>query len=155
MLIFMYLAAIVAANLSVHYFGISAVYFNAFVFIGLDLTARDKLHEKWQDEKLFLKMAVLIFAGSAISFLLNKDSFQISIASFIAFSLAGIIDSAMYHFLPYSKTIKVNGSNIAAAMVDSVVFPFIAFGSLMPSVTVIQFICKVAGGFIWSLILKK
>jgi len=47
-LVSLYLVAIVAANLSVAYFGASASIFNAFLFIGLDLTTRDLLHEQWR-----------------------------------------------------------------------------------------------------------
>ena len=45
LLIGMYLAAIVAANLSVAAFGLAVSIANAFIFIALDLTSRDRLHE--------------------------------------------------------------------------------------------------------------
>jgi hypothetical protein len=41
-----YLAAIVAANLLVAH-DPSWVYVNGFLFIGLDLTTRDVLHDRW------------------------------------------------------------------------------------------------------------
>ena len=40
----LYLVAIIAANLLVAKFGPAISIVNAFLFIGLDLTARDKLH---------------------------------------------------------------------------------------------------------------
>ena len=43
----LYLFAIVAANLLVARFGPSVTIINAFLFIGLDLTTRDGLHEAW------------------------------------------------------------------------------------------------------------
>ena len=82
----MYLVAIVLANLLVAEFGTKAVLVVAFLFIGLDLTSRDYLHEIWQS-KLWLKMLLLIGVGSLLSWLLNKDAGQIALASFLAFLL--------------------------------------------------------------------
>jgi hypothetical protein len=39
-------------------------------------------------------------------------------------------------------------------MVDSLVFPTIAFGSFIPWVVAGQFIAKTLGGYIWSLFLQ-
>ena len=51
-----YLVAIVAANLLVAHFGHGVAVLNAFLFIGLDLTARDGLHEAWRNCGLVWKM---------------------------------------------------------------------------------------------------
>lgn len=154
--VILYLAAIVAANLSVAHFGPPAVIINAFLFIGLDLTARDKLHEKWQGRKLPVKMAALIATGSALSWALNRDAGIIAVASFVAFAAAGVVDTAVFQSLIRSRRmIKINGSNVAAALVDSLVFPTIAFGAIIPSLIIGQFIAKVGGGFVWSLIIAR
>lgn len=151
-----YLVAIVLANLSVLYFGPSAVYVNAFLFIGLDLTSRDKLHEAWRGNNLFLKMLVLVLAGSALSYLLNRDVYQIALASTVAFGLAAITDSIVYQLLSRrNRIIRINGSNIPSALVDSLVFPTIAFGSFSAVIVVGQFVAKVLGGFVWSLVIKR
>lgn len=50
--VLVYLIAIVAANLSVAYFGPQATIVNAFLLIGLDLSTRDKLHELWRNDRL-------------------------------------------------------------------------------------------------------
>jgi hypothetical protein len=76
----MYLAAIILANLSSATFGPSASIVNAFVFIGLDLTARDKLHEAWNRNGLVWKMGLLILTGSFLSLVINYV-----IAIFLAF----------------------------------------------------------------------
>lgn len=65
-LIGLYLTAIVAANLLVAKFGVTVVILNAFVFIALDLTTRDVLHEQWHGRNLWAKMAALIATGSAL-----------------------------------------------------------------------------------------
>jgi queuosine precursor transporter len=156
-LIALYLIAIVAANLLVAKFGIAIVMINAFVFIGLDLTMRDALHEQWDGRNLWAKMALLIGTGSLLSALLNWQVAPIALASFIAFTGAGIADSLTYHVLgAKTRLIRMNGSNVIAAVVDSFLFPAIAFGfPLLIPVMLGQFVAKVAGGFVWSLLLVQ
>lgn len=155
-LVILYLAAVVAANLSVAYFGPSSTIINAFLFIGLDITTRDALHERWKGKQLWLNMGLLVLAGSVISYLLNREGAQIALASLLAFALSNIADTVVYHLLRrYPKFAKVNGSNIASAAVDSVTFPTIAFGVFIPWVVAGQFLAKVLGGYVWSLILLR
>ena len=154
-MIAVYLAAIVAANLSVAAFGPAASILNAFLFIGLDLTTRDALHDRWHDDHLILRMGGLIAVGGAISFALNAGAGQIAVASTVAFALAAIVDGLVYAALgDRAYLVRVNGSNIPAAAVDSLVFPTIAFGAFLPIVVLGQFAAKVAGGFVWSLVLN-
>ena len=155
-LIIVYLAAIVIANLVVTKFGPPATIPVAFVLIGLDLTSRDRLHQLWHNDKLLLKMLILIFLGSLISYILNRNALQIAIASFIAFFCAGIVDFISYSLL-YKKRwlIKSNGSNIFSALTDSIIFPTLAFGTFMPIIILGQFAAKTLGGFVWSVILIK
>jgi len=152
----LYLGAIVAANLLAARFGPSITVVNAFLFIGLDITARDRLHEVWHGNRLVLKMALLVIAGSLLSWVINKDAKQIAMASAVAFGLAAITDTIVYSML-YSKEwfTKVNGSNIASAIVDSIAFPTLAFGGFMPLITLGQAVAKIAGGGLWSLILRR
>ena len=154
--IFLYLLAAVLANLSVAYFGPSSTIVNAFLFIGLDLTARDKLHDAWGGKWLWPKMFALIAVGSGISYLLNRNAGMIAIASLAAFGVAGIVDALVYQLL-HNKPwmVKVNGSNIFSALADSLVFPTIAFGGFLPLIVLGQFAAKVSGGFIWSWIIGK
>lgn len=154
--VLMYLAAIVAANLTVAIWGPSMTIVNAFLFVALDLVARDKLHDQWHGRLLWPKMAALIATGSVLSWAINRDAGQIALASFVAFALAGAVDAGAYHLLrnrTWSQ--RVNGSNILSAAVDSIVFPQIAFGSFLPLIVLGQFIAKVAGGFLWSFLLER
>jgi hypothetical protein len=149
-----YLGAIVAANLLVATFGPTVVIVNAFVFIGLDLTCRDQLHDAWEGRWLLPKMALLIATGGAISFLLNAAAGQIAVASTVAFSVAAALDGLTYALLgDRVRMVRVNGSNVVGAAADSLIFPTVAFGALMPVIVLGQFIAKVTGGFVWSLIL--
>lgn len=154
--VILYLVSIVLANLSVAQFGPSVAVINAFLFIGLDLTVRDKLHETWHKNNLVLKMGLLILAGSVLSWVLNRNAGQIAVASFVAFSLAAVVDTVVYHkLMKYQKLVRINGSNVPSALVDSIAFPAIAFGfPLLIPIMAGQFIAKVAGGFVWSVIIQ-
>lgn len=157
MLIGLYLVAIVAANLLVAQFGPSVTVVNAFVFIGLDLTTRDALHDRWHGRHLWRNMIALILAGSVISALLNINAVPIAVASFAAFMAAGVVDTFVYIALgSRARLVRVNGSNVVSAAVDSLVFPALAFGfPLLWGIVIGQLIAKVGGGFLWSLILSR
>jgi hypothetical protein len=154
----LYLSAIILANLSVAALGdtfpaITIV--NAFLFIGLDLTARDQLHETWRGRGLLGKMALLIASGSILSWLLNRNAQQVAIASFVAFAAAAIVDTVVYQLLGRQpRWLRVNGSNLPSAAVDSLLFPTLAFGSFLPAIVFGQFLAKSIGGFIWSLLFR-
>ena len=150
----LYLAAVAAANLSVAAFGPGVSVLNAFLFVGLDLTSRDRLHDAWKGRQLWPRMALLIAAGGLISFLLNRDAAQIAVASTVAFTVAGVLDAVTYALLgDRSRLVRVNGSNVVAAAADSLIFPTLAFGSFFPLIVLAQFAAKVGGGLVWSLIL--
>lgn len=153
-LVLLYLAAIVAANLSATHFGPQATVWNAFLFIGLDLTTRDKLHDVWKSHR-WLKIGALVGAGSLLSYLVNQNSGRIAIASLVAFALAGTADALVYHHLRRREWFeRANGSNVFGAAVDSLVFPTLAFNALLWPIVLGQFTAKVAGGLIWSFALK-
>jgi uncharacterized PurR-regulated membrane protein YhhQ (DUF165 family) len=163
-LIGMYLAAIVAANLSVAAFGPSISIVNAFLFIALDLTAGDRLHEAWRHNGLLPKTALLIASGSALSYalaLLLPSSAppdvvaRIALASLIAFALSAALDRLCYHLLrDRAYLVKVNGSNLVSAAADSLIFPTLAFGALLPWIVMGQFAAKVIGGTLWAYLLR-
>lgn len=149
--VIVYVVAMTLANLSVATFGPSVTAINAFVLIGLDLSLRDWLHVRlkvWQ-------MGILILFTGLLTFALNPAAGQIAIASAVAFTLAAIVDWATFVKLRGTWLIRANGSNIAGAAVDSVIFPTIAFGALMPEIVIIQFIAKVAGGALWVWLLSR
>lgn len=151
-----YLAAIVAANLAVTAFGPGASIMIAFFLIGLDLSLRDKLHDAWEGVTLPLKMGALIAVGGAISYILNANAGMIAVASTVAFAGAASVDAIVYTILRKQKRlVRMNGSNLFGAGVDSILFPTIAFGGLLPAIVLGQFAAKALGGLIWSWILTR
>lgn len=149
--VLIYAAAMTLANLSVAAFGPAISPVNAFVLIGLDLTLRDWLHVRlkaWQ-------MLALIVSSGALTYSLNPAAGQIAIASSVAFTAAALVDWATFARLRGSWLFRSNGSNVAGAAVDSLIFPTLAFGVLMPHIVVMQFLAKVAGGAVWSAVLRQ
>jgi len=153
----LYLIAIVAANLLVARFGPAVVIINAFVLIGFDLTSRDVLHEMWHHKGLAWKMGCLILAGSVITILLNVSAWRIALASCCAFAGAAVADTVIYQGLfEKPRLLRMNGSNVVSAAVDSFIFPAIAFGfPLMLWVMLGQFAAKAIGGGLWSLLINR
>ena len=141
-----YAVAMMVANLTVAAFGPAVTPINAFFLIGLDLTLRDWLHTRlrvWQ-------MAALIVLTGALTYLLNPATGTIAVASMCAFSAAALVDWAAFTKLRGSWLFRANGSNVAAAAVDSLVFPTIAFGAILPQIVAAQFAAKVLGGAVWA-----
>lgn len=147
-----YALAMTGANLSVSAFGPVVTPINAFMLIGLDLALRDWLHIRlraWQ-------MGTLIAATGLLTLVLNPAASKIAIASAAAFTTAALIDWAVFQRLvgrPW--TTRANASNVAGAAVDSLVFPTLAFGALMPQIVLLQFLAKVLGGAFWAWLLSK
>ncbi|WP_370607057.1 VUT family protein [Citrobacter werkmanii] len=147
-----YIAVICAANLLVAHFGPWITPINAFVLVGLDMVLRDILHERCG----LIRSVILSAVAGVISFAINPAAGIIAIASVVAFVAASVANAWVYQLLiskPWLK--KSNAGNIAAAAVDSGLFPVIAFGAFMPGIVIGQFMAKVGGGFVWSMLLRK
>ncbi len=146
-----YAVAMVAANLLVATFGPAISPINAFLLIGLDLTLRDWLHVRlktWQ-------MGGLILGTGALTYLLNPAAGMIAVASAVSFLVAALVDWAIFVKTTGSWIKRANVSNTGGAAVDSLLFPTIAFGALMPEIVALQFVAKVSGGAVWSYVLEK
>ena len=155
--VLMYLGAAIAANLIIAATGPQwwAVGGVCLAFVAFNLTSRDRLHDAWQGRGLWRKMALLIGAGSALSWFLNRGAGRVSLASFLAFALAGLADMLIYHTMGNAPPMmRVNLSNAGGAAVDSLVFMIVAFGwPPLWGLALLQFVCKVGGGFVYSLCL--
>lgn len=146
-----YLAAIVLANLAIAKLGPAAAPGIAFLLIGLDLSLRDRLHDRWRRDNLALRMFGLIVLGGVLSVALNPAAVTIAVASSVAFMAAAAADGLGYHLLREKVWFtRANGSNLVGAAVDSVVFPWIAFGGLNWQTVGAMFLAKVVGGAVWS-----
>ena len=142
-----YASAIIGANLLVAIFGPVITPLNAFVLIGLDLALRDWLHLRLPPQR----MALLIVVTGGASYLLNPTAGVIAIASAVSFMTAALADWWVFAKLQGSWQRRANLSNVCGAAVDSLLFPTLAFGALMPEIVLAQFIAKTVGGGLWTL----
>lgn len=154
-LIALYLVAIVTANWTVSRLGPSISIVTAFLFIGLNITTRDFLHDVWEGKTLKRNMFLLIAAGSILSLFFNAG--RIAMASFAAFAVSETVDAICYQILKDRKQprwLRVNGSNVISSVVDSFAFPTLAFGGFLPLITLGQIIAKIGGGFVWWILVS-
>ena len=147
-----FLAAIVLANLAVAAFGQVALVFTAWVLIPFDMLTRDVLHERWRGSNLIARMAGLILLGGAITLLANVGAWRVALASFAAFACAMVVNGLVFDamFEKHSRFVRMNTSNLAAAVLDSIVFPLVAFGALDTALSIAQAGSKFLGGVVWS-----
>jgi len=151
----LYMGAIVAANMLVASYGKIALYLTAFLIIPFDLFSRDILHEAWRSKGLFLKMALLIFSGSTLTWLLNREAELVAIGSFTAFLCAGTVNTLVYQAMyEQPKPVKMNASNLLAALADSFVFVAVVFG-IDKTTILTQTAIKFLGGAMWVFLYMK
>lgn len=151
------LSAVCTANVLAAELGPWVTVPSAFVLIGIVLATRDVLHRAW-GEAWPVRMAVLIAAGGFLSYLVTPGAGRIAIASGLSFLVAEAVDVSVFEYgrqkgWPWLRSANV--SNLPAAAIDSVLFPLVAFGALLPWVTVGQFAAKVVGGFLWALLIGR
>ena len=157
-LAFLYIMAVAIASGVVSAYGPAALPYTALFLIGLDLTTRDFLHEYLTDRAVrpLLFMMLIITAGGMVNLATATGGRQIVVASTAAFLLGGYVDMLVYHWLSsQTVAVRVLGSNLASALVDSTVFPLLAFSMLSMPLLAQQTALKVIGGAVWLLILRK
>lgn len=146
-----YALAMTAANLSISFFGPLVSPINSFLFIGLDLALRDWLHTKLKAHQMIL---LIVFSG-LLTYILNPAAGMIAIGSAVSFTCAAVIDWYVFAKMTGSWIKRANGSNVAGALTDSIIFPTIAFGVLMPHIIALQFAAKVFGGAVWAYLINR
>ncbi len=127
-----YIATIVLANFTLREFGIVDIGLGmsapAGVFwAGLAFTFRDFTHEALGRKAVFCA----IIMGVCISFFL-EDAQHIAIASGVAFGFSELADMLVYERIrEKSWMVSIAVSNTVGSVIDSALFLWIAFGSLM------------------------
>jgi queuosine precursor transporter len=154
LLTLLYVLAPAAANLIIGHYGPEAVPAVSFFLVGLVITTRDILHERWRGNHLTAKMAAAIMAGGLLSVAANPGVVRIAIASVVAFIVSEAVNALVYEPMlrrgvPFLG--RVNAGNVANAALDSALFVTLAFG-FAPWIIAVQIVAKVGGGFLWSLV---
>lgn len=146
------LAAIAAANLAVQRWGYSALPFTAFALVPFEMLARDILHERWRDAgREWVGMLGLILAGGLVTVAINAEAVRIAAASVTAFSVSLSVNAAVFHRLfCQGRVVRMNASNAAAAVLDSLIFPVVAFGAISAPLAAGQAGAKFFGGVLFT-----
>lgn len=151
-----YLLAIVAANLLVDNFGQAALIVTGFLLIPFDFVARDLLHDRWKGKNHIRRIALLILAGAALTCLLNWQAIDIALASIAAFSAGAAINTIAYDLLYHqSRLIRMIKSNALVSVIDSTIFPMIAFAFIDWRLSVLQVVIKTSGAAMWAYLIEK
>ena len=126
-----FIATVAGANWALATFGIVPIGFglsapSGVYFAGLAFTLRDLLHER--GGRFWVLSAIIL--GAALSTLL-EDAQRFALASGTAFFLSELADWIIYTPLRRKRWIlAIIGSNIVGLIIDSVLFLWLAFGSL-------------------------
>jgi queuosine precursor transporter len=124
-----FVATVVAANWAVRHYGVVPIGFGlaapaGVYFVGLAFTLRDAIHETLGRAWVLAAVAV----GAALSAGLSG---RLALASAVAFGLSELADFAVYTPLRRRGWLgAVVASNVVGLVVDSVLFLWLAFGSL-------------------------
>lgn len=154
--ILIYVLAVIAANLIVWKFGKYGLFISSFTLIPFDFVMRCYFHERWKGAKLVFNLGVLITCASIATYLINMHTQQIAIASCAGFIVANIVAGLLYQVLiKRTYFVKINLTDLAAIVVDSICFQLIAFGGIDAVVTGGQIVIKFAGGLLWYYLLFK
>lgn len=125
-----YIGTVIAANWAVHRYGIVPVGFGLLApagvyFAGLAFTLRDITQETLGR----VVVVAAIAAGALASYFVSSG--RLAIASAVAFGLSELADFAVYTPLRKRGWLRaVVLSNVVGLAVDSILFLWIAFGSL-------------------------
>jgi hypothetical protein len=152
----LYLFAIIISNFVVHWMGSQGLIFTALFLIPFDYVMRCYFHEKWSGKELILKLGSITILGSLLTFAFNQDTLNIAIGSSVSFFSAQIMAGLFYRInLKRSYFVKVNGSDLIAIIVDSLIFQMIAFQNIDLDIFYSQVFLKFIGGLFWYSILFR
>lgn len=148
--VLVYLVTIVSANVIVSIWQ-SAAYVIALVFIGLDLTLKDKfqVHLKWY------QVFSIMLLGGVITFAINVSFVPIAIASTVALFCAFTVDYIVFSLLKNSRYARVMVSNVFGSFADSFVFALLAPFPFTWAFVLTMTALKIIGGSIAGYILIR
>lgn len=105
---------------------------------------------------MVLSLLLLTALASAITIIINHDAIPIAMASVAGFTAAQVVAGIAYQLLMQKAFFaKVNGTDLLAVIIDSIIFQIIAFGGLHWNIVGLQVALKSIGGLVWYIILFK
>lgn len=146
-----YVLMFLVANVLVSVFGPAVTPVNALFLIAGDMVLRDRIQ---YESGVAWSLSACLIAGLA-TIAIAPGSEMIAVASALSVTIAGSASAMVFNLKSGGFFSKAMPANIAAAAVDSVAFPLIAFDSLMPGVTLAQFAAKTIGATVILMIIKR
>jgi uncharacterized PurR-regulated membrane protein YhhQ (DUF165 family) len=111
------------------------------IFFGFIFTLRDKIHILKGKHYVYKVIALAVIVNLLFS-LLGAFSLTILVASVLAFALSELADTEVFSRLKERTYIlRVIGSNAVSIPLDTILFTFIAFGSVWALPLIITVIC--------------
>lgn len=151
-----FLTAFIGANLLVKHYGAFGLIVASAILIPFDLVIRCVIHELYSGWKLFCILFGLTLCAALVTVWIYPEAINIAKGSIAGFVAAQITAGIFYQTVKRrskSYLLKVNMSDLVAVIFDSIVFQLIAFGILIPFVTLGQIGIKFVGGLLWYFIL--
>lgn len=156
-IIAIFITVMAGANLAIATYGPWLLPVTAFVSVGIVLVTRDFLHDTWRTrgQKIWPRMLAMIGTAAILSYLVDDNAGRVALASVSALVGSTLTETAVFQVLFRRRwLVRSNGSNIVGALVDSTVFPLVAFGiggvDGLLLLILTQTVTKTAGGLFWS-----
>ncbi len=133
MLVYLYLAIIVVANILVSWFGQPILLLTALVLIPVDFVIRTYLQERWTTDdpwNLWLRLLLLLTAGAFLTVISVAGTGRIAVASLLAFIASSLTGAMVYSFTEGHQEQRRTYSLISMSIVDSIIFPIVAFSEV-------------------------
>jgi len=125
-----YVASVVAANLTLHYFitlPVLGVFTFGTLFFAFTFTFRDRLHHVSNRRFVYSTIGACVIANIIAAYTTGTP-WRFIIASFVAIALAETADTEIYHKARNKSWLtRVSMSNAVAVPLDTAVFVLLAF----------------------------
>lgn len=132
-------------------FGPLASVIDSLPGIGLVIAIRNRLQDYWYPNRMFLMLPV-IFLGGIGSVAVNLVHPLVAAASFSAFLAANLVAAFLYRS---DSRLRLVLGIVSFAVVDSFIFPAVAFDHFTWWVVVGQIVAKIIGALAWTWVFLK
>ena len=127
----LYILATVAANLTAGIFILGGFVSIGTLFFGATFTLRDRIHRRGR-RAVYATIGAALLVNVAVAAALGTPA-RIIAASFVSIALAEAADTEVYQrLLGRAWMVRVLGSNLVSAPLDSALFVLLAFGGVLP-----------------------
>lgn len=161
MCVILFVGIMALSNLAIAHFGPWFLPVTAFVGVGISLVSRDYLHDVWHDYRggFWPRMLGMVAAAALLSYAVDQSAGLIALASVCALTSAALSETIVFQAVFRSRwMVRSNVSSVVGALVDSLVFPLVAFGiggvEGFWLLVLTQAATKTVGAFVWTTLFR-